>query len=336
MLGRKENNRIVHSQSEQVDAVFLKNQPSWRHLHKSNPLFLGLLLSMIWSLISLMQRCCSVSLELSASALDWSSIFAENGVYKPRQAGIILEAKTTVFVNPFGLEARPRVHTHILQLFFPPKQYFVSPWMFCKQITAFFSFGSHFKLNLPSCACLEQFWDMLTSEIQENDFPLSVHTEMFEQIYWCTSKNICKKSLGLIPNYMDKSLAPHPKCLNNSRCFEAKIFEQKSGINLPSRPDCTHTQKAQRFVQKYIPVDMDVCSIMCRNNKEIVAWTPKFSFVEDDLPASDYRKEVEAQKRWSLFCHPETHNRLCVISTYCIGMIGPTIHTAYWSHCFPR
>ena len=139
MLGQKENNRIVHSQSEQADAVFLKNQPSWRHLHKSNPLLLGLLLSMIWSLISLMQRCCSVSLELSASALDWSSIFAENGVYKPRQAGIILEAKTTVFVNPFELEARPRVHTHILQLFSPPKQYFVSPWMFCKQIAAFFS-----------------------------------------------------------------------------------------------------------------------------------------------------------------------------------------------------
>ena len=242
MLGRKENNRIVHSQSELGDAVFLKNQPSWRHLHKSNPLFLGLLLSMIWSLISLMQRCCSVSLELSASALDWSSIFAENGVYKPRQAGIILEAKTTVFVYPFGLEARQTscAHTYFAT-FFPSETILCIPMDALQTNRSLFSFGSHFKLNLPSCACLEQFWDMLTSEIQENDFPLSVHTEMFEQIYWCTSKNICKKSLGLIPNYMDKSLAPHPKCLNNSRCFEAKIFEQKSGINLPSRPDCTHT-----------------------------------------------------------------------------------------------
>ena len=61
---------------------FLENQPSWGHLHKSNPLFLGLLLSMIWSWISLMQCCCSVSLALSASALVWSSIFAENGIYK--------------------------------------------------------------------------------------------------------------------------------------------------------------------------------------------------------------------------------------------------------------
>ena len=137
--------------------------------------------------------------------------------------------------------------THILQLFSPTKQYFLSPWMFCKQIAAFFSFGSHFKLNLPSCACEEQFWDMLTSEIRKMTSS-SVHTEMFEQIYCCTSKNICKKSLGLIPYYVDKSLAPHPKCLNNSRCFEAKIFEQKSGftswINLPSRPDCTHTKKS--------------------------------------------------------------------------------------------
>ena len=139
---------------------------------------------------------------------------------------------------------------------------------------------------------------------------------------------IWTKVLLRIQNFWTTVVASKPKYLNKSLeliCLPVQIAHTH-----------THTHKAQRFVQKYIPVDMDVCSIMCRNNKEIVAWTPKFSFVEDDLPASDYRKEVEAQKRWSLFCHPETHNRLCVISTYCIGMIGPTIHTAYWSHCFPR
>ena len=188
MLGRKENNRIVHSQSELADAVFLKNQPSWRHLHKSNPLFLGLLLSMIWSLISLMQRCCSVSLELSASALDWSSIFAENGVYKPRQAGIILEAKTTVFVNPFRLEARSRVHTHILQLFFPPKQYFVSPWMLCKQIAAFF----HLEATSSWTSCHAHVWNNFGTCWRQR-FKRMTFLFLFEQIYWCISKNICKK-----------------------------------------------------------------------------------------------------------------------------------------------
>ena len=70
----------------------------------------------------------------------------------------------------------------------------------------------------------------LTSEIR---FPPRYSIRMFAQS--------SLQSVGLIPSYTDKSLAPHPKCLNNSRCFEANIFELKSGINLPSRPDCTHT-----------------------------------------------------------------------------------------------
>ena len=185
MLGRKENNRIVHSQSEQADAVFLKNQPSWGHLHKSNPLLLGLLLSTIWSLISLMQRCCSVSLALSASALVWSSIFAENGVYKPRQVGIIcrirtpfastLEAKNNSFVNPFGLEARPRVHTYFAT-FFPYEtilsvQFFLSIW--CKS-QPFFLFD-FVQVEPP----VMRMWGTILGHADVRDsrecFPLSVY-----------------------------------------------------------------------------------------------------------------------------------------------------------------
>ena len=58
-----------------------------------------------------------------------------------------LEAKTTVFVNPFGLEARPRVHTYFAT-FFPYETILSVQFFFVHmdvlQIGPFFSFESDF------------------------------------------------------------------------------------------------------------------------------------------------------------------------------------------------
>ena len=157
--------------------------------------------------------------------------------------------------------------------------------------------------NLKWASSMYMFGKLDGKVFAHKSLPSCLHIEMFEQIYCFTSENVCKKIVGLIPKYMKKVLlrihnvsttvvALKPEYLNKSLVSHPWL------ICLSIQIVHTHT-KMQRFVKTYIPVDMVVCSIMCclHNNKGIVASTPKFSFVEHDVPASDHSKEVEAQKR---------------------------------------
>ena len=140
--------------------------------------------------------------------------------------------------------------THILQLFPPTNQYFLfsyylqrwsnifvhmdvlQPFFIWKRLcSSWTSRHAHVRNNFGTC------W----RQRFEIWLPL-LYINVWTNLLLCFRKYL-QKSVGLIPNYIDKSLAPHPKCPNN----EAKILEVVSHpelICLPVPITNTHTHKS--------------------------------------------------------------------------------------------